>query len=71
MSADNLIAIMRVYVGLIMLERVFSPGFFASFWSAGFGTFHIGPYIPLARGFGNLKFYATPEENDQHSANLS
>ena len=29
--------LMRVYVGLIMLSAC--PGFLASYWSAGFGTF--------------------------------
>ncbi len=32
---------MRVYVGLIMLRRVLSPDFLASFWLAGFGTFFL------------------------------
>jgi hypothetical protein len=33
------LAVMRVYVGLVLLRRVFNPGFLASYWSPGFGRF--------------------------------
>jgi hypothetical protein len=39
-------------------RRVLSPGFFASYWSAGFG---IGPCFSLAEGL--CKFYANTGGN--------
>ncbi len=49
---------MRVYFGLIMLvARVLSPGFLASYWSGGFGTFlQVSALLPMAGGL--CRFYA-------------
>ncbi len=60
-----------MYVGLIILQCVLNPGFLASYWSAGFGTF-----LQVSAN-GSLwledcaKYAPTPEENDKYSANHS
>jgi hypothetical protein len=62
---------MRVCIGLIIRRRVLSPGFLASYWSAGFGRFlqvsaHASHWLDDCANF-------TPklEGNNQYSTNTS
>jgi hypothetical protein len=58
--------LMRACVDLIMLP---SPGFLASYWSAGFGAF-LQVSIPASSWLENCAYcLPTAEENDLYSAN--
>jgi hypothetical protein len=63
--------LMGVYVGLIMLTGVLSPGFLAFYWSAGFGTFLQVSALASHWLEDCTNFTPTPGENDQYSANYS
>jgi hypothetical protein len=56
--------LMRVYVVLITV----SPGFRASYWSAGFGHFFRLSVFPFHWLEHCAILLPTPEENDQYSA---
>jgi hypothetical protein len=62
-----------VYVGLIMLAActVLSPRLFASYWSAGGGTFLQVSSLASDRLEDCANCTPTPEENNQYSANIS
>jgi hypothetical protein len=52
-----------------MLERVISPGFLVSYWSAGFGTGTFLQVSALATYWLEVCAYSlpTPEKNDQYN----
>ena len=56
---------MRVYVGLIMLARVLSPGFLVSYWSAEFGRFLQVSAFTSHWLEDCANFTTAPKENDQ------
>jgi hypothetical protein len=59
---------MRVYVGLICKWLVFSQGFLAYYWSAGFGTFLQISALASHWLEDCANCTPTPEETDKYSA---